>query len=301
MKKLNTNLMVKDEKETVKSYKKNKKILLFILLSYLITWVLEIPAFIMSFQFDFILPMISNMNEFFQDFQWEVWRVIAIVLFTISVYGPWVAAIIVRKIFPGNTTYSTSTKTKSKSVLLFVLSYFFFVGLLTCFLAWIFTNDKSGLYFPLYPLWVFFPILAYQFFTSGFEELGWRGFLLPALLEKYTPTKSSWVIGIIWSIWHWPFMIYLFLQNDMSFPVIVVSLIGNIFAMIPMAMIYTWIMMRSHKLLYAMIFHALGNTVTLFLATRNENIAFVVGIVMSWIVGQHLMGKMQRKMSLVEK
>ena len=36
------------------------------------------------------------------------------------------------------------------------------------------------------------------------EELGWRGFLLPKLLESHSPTKSSIVIGLIWCTWHIP-------------------------------------------------------------------------------------------------
>lgn len=36
------------------------------------------------------------------------------------------------------------------------------------------------------------------------EEYGWRGFLLPRLLEKYSVFHSSIILGLIWGIWHLP-------------------------------------------------------------------------------------------------
>lgn len=34
------------------------------------------------------------------------------------------------------------------------------------------------------------------------EELGWRGYMLPALLEKYNIYLSSLILGVIWTCWH---------------------------------------------------------------------------------------------------
>ena len=40
--------------------------------------------------------------------------------------------------------------------------------------------------------------------TAGLmEELGWRGFLLPQLLKRYSPLVSSLLVGLIWGgLWH---------------------------------------------------------------------------------------------------
>lgn len=46
------------------------------------------------------------------------------------------------------------------------------------------------------------PIL--NFVTCLGEELGWRGYLLPRLCEKYTQTKAIIISNIIWGIWHAP-------------------------------------------------------------------------------------------------
>ena len=36
------------------------------------------------------------------------------------------------------------------------------------------------------------------------EEAGWRGFLLPRLLDRFSPLRASLFIGLIWSAWHLP-------------------------------------------------------------------------------------------------
>ena len=36
------------------------------------------------------------------------------------------------------------------------------------------------------------------------EELGWRGFLLPRLQQRFNALISSLIVGVIWAIWHLP-------------------------------------------------------------------------------------------------
>jgi membrane protease YdiL (CAAX protease family) len=36
------------------------------------------------------------------------------------------------------------------------------------------------------------------------EDTGWRGFLLPRLLEKYSPLTASLILGLIWAVRHIP-------------------------------------------------------------------------------------------------
>ena len=43
-------------------------------------------------------------------------------------------------------------------------------------------------------------------FAAG-EELGWRGYLLPKLLQVTGPRRALVGTGIVWGVWHWPLIV----------------------------------------------------------------------------------------------
>lgn len=93
------------------------------------------------------------------------------------------------------------------------------------------------------------PLLTYAIF----EEIGWRGFLLPHLQEKYNAWKATLILTIIWALWHIPFFFYRF---DFS-PVIA---IGFFFGIFVGAIIMTSIYNSSRGFLIpAMLFHFMNN------------------------------------------
>jgi len=40
------------------------------------------------------------------------------------------------------------------------------------------------------------------------EEIGWRGFLVPELSRRMSFAKTSVVSGVIWSLWHYPLLLF---------------------------------------------------------------------------------------------
>lgn len=71
-----------------------------------------------------------------------------------------------------------------------------FYGLLHGTLA---TFDPTGLAVLLTPA-------TLRAMTTGplGEEAGWRGYLLPRLLARYSPLVASLILGLLWDIWHYP-------------------------------------------------------------------------------------------------
>jgi membrane protease YdiL (CAAX protease family) len=82
------------------------------------------------------------------------------------------------------------------------------------------------------------------------EELGWRGFALPRLLERfadhrYSALAASLILGVIHSAWHLP----LLLGGEQDVP----SLLGPIAA----AIVFTWLFQHTQgSVLLAVLFHA---------------------------------------------
>jgi len=53
---------------------------------------------------------------------------------------------------------------------------------------------------PLYPV----SVAVIALVGGGQEELGWRGFALPALQERFDAATAGVVVGVGWAIWHLP-------------------------------------------------------------------------------------------------
>ena len=47
-------------------------------------------------------------------------------------------------------------------------------------------------------------VLMVFLIVSLWEEIGWMGFALPRLQEKYGPLMASVVLGALWALWHLP-------------------------------------------------------------------------------------------------
>lgn len=108
------------------------------------------------------------------------------------------------------------------------------------------------------------------------EELGWRGYLLPNLLEKNSPLKATLISGVIWGVWHAP-MIAMGHNYGLAY---IFAPWGGILAMVifcvAVGSLLSYITIKSKSCIPATICHAMINGFSavgvIFSATKNPNL-----------------------------
>lgn len=90
------------------------------------------------------------------------------------------------------------------------------------------------------------------------EEIGWRGFLVPALARRTSFTNTALLSGAIWACWHYPLLLLADYNADTpawyALGCFTVMVIGISF-------VYAWMRLRSGSLWTGMFLHASHNLV----------------------------------------
>jgi membrane protease YdiL (CAAX protease family) len=137
---------------------------------------------------------------------------------------------------------------------------------------------------PGTPVSVQILLLAIVFIIGfdGFgEELGWRGFALPRLLEKYSALTASLVLGAIWAIWHLPYAMTVGTSmSEHHFLYFVPGIIAS-------SILSTWIYNNTNgSILMVILFHATGNLSYMVLPVFFHGVGSVgiLTTVIQWVI-----------------
>jgi len=153
------------------------------------------------------------------------------------------------------------------------------------------TWGEAALNFLTNPSSIILSILFASLFPF-IEELGWRGYVLDRLQEKYSALVSSLILGTVWSLWHLPtFFIQGSYQASLGIgtPAFWLFFVG----IIPLNFAFTWIYNNtSRSTLAVTLFHSMVNFTGELIAlsesadTLSITLWFVVavGITISWSV-----------------
>jgi membrane protease YdiL (CAAX protease family) len=137
----------------------------------------------------------------------------------------------------------------------------------------------------LIPFFIFF--LLFQILTSGTEEIGWRGYLLPSYLEEgMIMWEASKKVGFIWALWHFPILIYVFISQGLPLFATILFVVGFTAGTVGMSLIHTYFLIRSKSVFLSIIIHGLYNTIplTLGLIMTGSTYAAVITQVGMWVV-----------------
>ena len=129
-----------------------------------------------------------------------------------------------------------------------------FVGDIANAFGW--TQLPDGLSILLYVIITGIVGMVSSMASSLGEEIGWRGFLVPEMSKKLSYTKTSLLTGIIWSLWHYPILIFADYNSGTPawyglscFTVMVISI----------SFMMTWFRLKSKSLWPCVILHASHN------------------------------------------
>jgi membrane protease YdiL (CAAX protease family) len=172
-----------------------------------------------------------------------------VTFFFIGVYGPSISAIITTFCFTG---FSGTLALFKK---LFIWRSSWIVYLVIVFLPSLFLASGLGLYrlfignigrFDLHAIVTVPSVLWASLFAGPLgEELGWRGFLLPELQNRFSAAKSSFIIGIIWYCWHIPLFFAPFGTLVSGAPLSFLPLLIYLIFVTCLSCIYTWLVNNS--------------------------------------------------------
>lgn len=96
-----------------------------------------------------------------------------------------------------------------------------------------------------------------------FEEIGWRGYLLPKFEEKYSKFNSAIGVGLLWGVWHSKFS-----YGMLGFLLFVIL-------MVFFSILMSWIYMKTNgNLWYMIIFHFGINIASVTLLQNREGVLF---------------------------
>jgi len=135
------------------------------------------------------------------------------------------------------------------------------------------------------------------------EEIGWRGFFVPELAKITSYSKTSFIVGAIWAVWHIPGILFMGYNSGSpawyAIPCFILMILGLSFLM-------TWLRLKSGSLWTAVIIHASHN---LFIqgifdplttdtgVTKYITTEFGIGLAVVYIIAAYFFWKKRFKLS----
>lgn len=236
----------------------------FLIINYIISWTFLYPSY----------QLIKQNNEI------TPFALIGL----IGAYGPSIAAIIVQAVLDRKklkVLFRRLVQIKSKwQLLMFVgIAPLILYALAYLISAFIYNGDFNVHWMLGFSNMSFWFLAALPFGPMG-EELGWRGFLLPKLLEKHSIIKSTVFVGLAWGIWHLASFSFPGAAIPDFLPVSIWSILLFCINTIALSMVYTYVHLKSNGSVFmAIILHAFFNAASnivfdFFSKTENFDILF---------------------------
>src|SRR6056297_649627 len=258
-----------------------KSLILYTAITFTFTWFFWIIALVMGYQ---DISFLRYLNWDFTSSN----QVILHIIFRLGVYGPLVGALLTTYLYSKEkgliNLIKRIFKIKVKAKWYFYLFLIPLIINVVVILFGLIIGIKLDAFFnsniPLNYILIFF---IYEILTSGLEEPGWRGFALEKLQNAYTAEKTGWILGLIWAVWHYPYVIALYI--DTGIITLIFSLAGFSMAIIGQTFIMIWFYNNTKSIFISILLHAWLNTSTTFFLgdlTINNPVMGIIPAIVTW-------------------
>ena len=269
----------------------------YFLLTYLITWPLQILALSLAERAGHDLSNEDNYRHFSGILGGNVpdGLLAPFFLFNLGQFGPFLAALAVTALIhggPGIRDWGSRMAAWRRPARWYgiILIIPVMLALASLALGFVLGGMQLGDYEPKLALAAFVPFLLYMMvFTGLAEEPGWRGFALPHLQAKNSAARSSWILGFAWGLWHVPFTFY-FNRDE---PILILpALLGLTFGIVGWTMVNTWIYNSTESTWLIILLHGWGNAVQSYLVLSQTNfVAHTLYGLLPWAIAIYLSKK----------
>lgn len=272
----------------------------FFFLAYAITWSVQIPAYLFAYREDVKLSNEANTEHFLDFIGGEGHAGLApyLLLFMFT-FGPSVAGVITTALVSGRAglaeLWSRVVRVRVGgrwvAIVLLLPVALAAASLVAAFVLGGFQPYGFDL---LVPLSLFVPLLIYMLVCTGLaEEVGWRGYALPALQRNYTAERASWILGIGWGLWHIPsVLVGPYLQGDLHIGLVIPVLLGLTMGIVGWTIVITWIYNHTQSVFWIIVLHGWNNTVQSYLVlSADQYAAQIIFPILPWAIALWLLKK----------
>ena len=247
----------------------------------------------------YLLPHTGNffalLEQGFQNSQ----HALIVLLFAAANWGPFVGAVVATRLESGaegvanllGRLWKWRVARRWYVALLIITGA---VALIPPLLALVFGLGSLSDLVTVVPWYFYLALFVFQLLTSGAgEEVGWRGYLQPKMFERFKSDKAIWLTGLIWAIWHYPFVIFLYVSSmpaDLPLATRIVTTLPNLagftMSIIAETFIYAWLLKHNQSVFLAILYHALGNTLaTIFgVAALAAGPLMLLPAILPWVI-----------------
>ena len=271
---------------------------LFFLLAFAITWSTQIPAFVGARNRGEQLSNEANFRHLGDLLRGTLDPDFApfVLLFSFS-FGPTLAGIIVTALVKGREGLrSLFARTVKYRIPLRWILIILLIPLVhssaSLAVGYVLSGFQPVRFSFLVPVSLLLPFLVYLIIFTGLaEELGWRGYALPELQARYSAERASWILGILWGLWHIPGNLFIaYLRGDLTVLLAVLMILALTFGVVGWTIVLTWIYNNTTSLFWIILLHGYGAMVQSYLVLSSNNyMAPVAYGILPWVLAAYVL------------